>query len=166
MAANVYESLYDDKKEEGEKDINTIPYILAGDFNIMPESPHYKLLTTGSLDKSDPTYPPAKFGVEWTIEAEAMDSAYAEIGEEPEFTNYAHIQDQENPFIGTLDYIFLSRKSKTTRIIDEKVAGEWWKVNGVTKLPSVAESGGPFPNAVEPSDHLLISADLELVSKK
>jgi 2',5'-phosphodiesterase len=166
LAANVYESLYDDKKEEGEKDINTIPYILAGDFNIMPDSPHYKLLTTGSLDKSDPTYPPAKFGVEWTIEAEAMDSAYAEIGEEPEFTNYAHIQDQENPFIGTLDYIFLSRKSKTTRIIDEKVAGEWWKVNGVTKLPSVAESGGPFPNAVEPSDHLLISADLELVSKK
>ena len=133
----------------------------------MPDSPHYKLITTGSLDKSDPTYPPSKFGVDWIVEAEAMDSAYAyaEVGEEPEFTNYAHIQDQEDPFIGTLDYIFLSRKAKTTRIIDEKVAGEWWKVHGVTKLPSVAASGGPFPNANEPSDHLLISADLELTSK-
>lgn len=162
LAANVYDSLKEDKKGG---DITTIPYILAGDFNIMPDSPHYKLLTTGSLDKTDPTYPPTKFGVDWAVEAEAMDSAYVEIGEEPEFTNYAHIQDQEDPFIGTLDYIFLSRKAKTTRIIDEKVAGEWWKVNGVTKLPSVGESGGPFPNAVEPSDHLLISADLELVSK-
>ncbi|KAL7495288.1 hypothetical protein ACHAWT_006614 [Skeletonema menzelii] len=162
LAADVYGSLHEDMREEG---INTIPYILAGDFNIMPDSPHYKLITTGSLDKSDPTYPPSKFGVDWTVEAEAMDSAYAEIGAEPEFTNYAHIQDQEDPFIGTLDYIFLSRKAKTTQIIDEKVAGEWWKVNGVTKLPSVAASGGPFPNAHEPSDHLLISADLELVSK-
>lgn len=162
LAADVYDSLGEDTKEDG---IDTVPYILAGDFNIMPDSPHYKLITTGSLDKSDPTFPPAKFGVDWTVEAEAMDSAYAEIGLEPEFTNYAHIQDQEDPFIGTLDYIFLSRKAKTTRIIDEKVAGEWWKVNGVTKLPSVAASGGPFPNANEPSDHLLISADLELVSK-
>ena len=162
LAADVHESLGADKMEEG---ISTVPYILAGDFNIMPDSPHYKLITTGSLDKSDPTLPPAKFGVDWSVEAEAMDSAYAEIGEEPEFTNYAHIQDQEDPFIGTLDYIFLSRKAKTTRIVDEKVAGAWWKVNGVTKLPSVAESGGPFPNDVEPSDHLLISADLELVSK-
>jgi len=162
LAADVYGSLDEEKKDEG---IDTIPYILAGDFNIMPYSPHYKLITTGSLDKSDPTYPPSKFGVDWTVEAEAMDSAYAEIGEEPEFTNYAHIQDQEDPFIGTLDYIFLSRKAKTTRIVDEQVAGEWWKVNGVTKLPSVDASGGPFPNSVEPSDHLLISADLELVSK-
>eukprot|EP00985_Skeletonema_marinoi_P015520 scaffold8038_cov78-Skeletonema_marinoi.AAC.1 len=85
-----------------------------------------------------------------------MDSAYAVVGEEPEFTNYAHTQGQEEPFIGTLDYIFLSREGKTTRI---------WKVNEVTKLPCKAESGGPFPNAVEPSDHYLISADLELVSK-
>eukprot|EP00577_Skeletonema_sp_RCC1716_P014535 CAMPEP_0113390872 /NCGR_PEP_ID=MMETSP0013_2-20120614/10404_1 /TAXON_ID=2843 ORGANISM="Skeletonema costatum, Strain 1716" /NCGR_SAMPLE_ID=MMETSP0013_2 /ASSEMBLY_ACC=CAM_ASM_000158 /LENGTH=473 /DNA_ID=CAMNT_0000274069 /DNA_START=299 /DNA_END=1720 /DNA_ORIENTATION=- /assembly_acc=CAM_ASM_000158 len=162
LAADVYGSLDEDKKDEG---IDTVPYILAGDFNIMPDSPHYKLITTGSLDKSDPTYPPSKFGADWTVEAEAMDSAYAEIGEEPEFTNYAHIQDQEDPFIGTLDYIFLSRKAKTTRIVDEQVAGEWWKVNGVTKLPSVDASGGPFPNSVEPSDHLLISADLELVSK-
>eukprot|EP00577_Skeletonema_sp_RCC1716_P007995 CAMPEP_0113401728 /NCGR_PEP_ID=MMETSP0013_2-20120614/16859_1 /TAXON_ID=2843 ORGANISM="Skeletonema costatum, Strain 1716" /NCGR_SAMPLE_ID=MMETSP0013_2 /ASSEMBLY_ACC=CAM_ASM_000158 /LENGTH=733 /DNA_ID=CAMNT_0000286979 /DNA_START=115 /DNA_END=2319 /DNA_ORIENTATION=- /assembly_acc=CAM_ASM_000158 len=151
LAADVYESLHEDKEE----DIDTIPYILAGDFNVMPDSPHYKLITTGRLDESDPTYPPSKFGVDWTVEAEAMGSAYAVVGEEPEFTNYAHTQGQEEPFIGTLDYIFLSREGKTTRI---------WKVNEVTKLPSKAESGGPFPNAVEPSDHYLISADLELVS--
>ena len=145
--------------------------------------------------------------MKWTVQSHAMDSAYAmmsssrsdggsgndnnhteggEGGGEPEFTNYAHIQDQEDPFIGTLDYIFLSKKEKTTTTTDaattarsitsskgkkdddndDNVVGQWWKVNGVSKLPTVINSGGPFPNAVEPSDHLLIAADLELVSKK
>lgn len=168
LASNLYDNLHEDKEtpdgQQGE--ITTIPYILAGDFNVMPDSPHYKLLTTGCLDKLDQTFPPPKFGVDWAVQSEAMDSAYAAIGKEPEFTNYAHIQDNVDPFIGTLDYIFLSRKETTSTCSSDGIdAGEWWKVNGVMKLPTLAESGGPFPNAVEPSDHLLISADLELISK-
>ena len=89
----------------------TIPYILAGDFNILPDSPHYKLLTTGELDKSDATYPPSKHGENWTIQCLPMDSAYAmKDTAEPEFTNYAHCREDPDPFIGTLDYIFLSQK--------------------------------------------------------
>mmetsp|Transcript_14496 Transcript_14496/g.31184 ORF Transcript_14496/g.31184 Transcript_14496/m.31184 type:complete len:467 (+) Transcript_14496:176-1576(+) len=154
--------------KEGEKcDTDTIPYILAGDFNILPDSPHYKLLTTGKLDKSDTTYPPPKHGEEWKVESLAMDSAYALVdasGTEPEFTNYAHIKDDPDPFIGTLDYIFLSQKERTSRSNEGKENGEQWVVHGVQKLPCKEDSGGPFPTEKEPSDHFLISADLELVT--
>ena len=211
LASNLYTTLHHqndgtNKITDG-GGIETIPYILAGDFNIMPNSSHYQLLTTGILDENDSTFPPPKYDMKWTVQSYAMDSAYAMMssssgggggndndnkeggeggGGEPEFTNYAHIQDQEDPFIGTLDYIFLSKKEKTTTTTDaattarsstigkgkkdddndDNVVGQWWKVNGVSKLPTVLNSGGPFPNAVEPSDHLLIAADLELVSKK
>jgi mRNA deadenylase 3'-5' endonuclease subunit Ccr4 len=210
LASNLYTTLQHqndrpNKTADNDNDvggnIGTIPYILAGDFNIMPNSSHYQLLTTGTLDENDSTFPPPKYDMKWTVQSHAMDSAYAmmssssgddgggndndnkeggeEGGGEPEFTNYAHIQDQDDPFIGTLDYIFLSKKEKTTttdaarsstsgkgKKDDDNVVGQWWKVNGVSKLPTVSNSGGPFPNAVEPSDHLLIAADLELVSKK
>ena len=77
-----------------------------------------------------------------------MRSAYAVAGEEPKFTNYARIKE-DDPFIDTLDYIFLS---------------EEWKVRGVKELPHREDSGGPYPNLDkgEPSDHILIAADLEL----
>ncbi len=77
-----------------------------------------------------------------------MRSAYAEAGGEPDFTNYARIKE-DDPFIDTLDYIFLS---------------EEWKVKGVKELPHRDGSGGPFPNLDkgEPSDHILIAANLEL----
>ncbi len=149
----------------------SIPYILTGDYNILPQSAHYKLVTTGTLDRDDPTYPPPKHGVEWTIGSVAMDSAYAlkhPSGSEPEFTNYAHTGEQEEPFVGTLDYIFLSKLEDTARDGESKqdgTSGEWWEVYDVKKLPGIAESGGPFPNEVEPSDHVLISADLQLVSR-
>merc|ERR1712127_847594 len=104
-------------------------------------------------------------GVEWKIESLPMDSAYAlddESGSEPEFTNYAHIKDDTDPFIGTLDYIFLSQKERTSNGKGGDGMGELWKVHGVQKLPCKGDSGGPFPNENEPSDHYLISADLEL----
>lgn len=52
-------------------------------------------------------------------------------------------------FIDTLDYIFTSKH---------------WAVDGVGQLLSkeAAEQGGPQPTADEPSDHLLIYADLTL----
>ena len=74
-----------------------------------------------------------------------MRSAYAvQNGKEPDFTNYAHSRDSE-PFIDTLDFIFLS---------------EQWKVASVMELPHRDDSKGPFPNldANEPSDHVMIAA--------
>ena len=75
-----------------------------------------------------------------------MQSAYAVSSHgEPDYPNYAKTRDDE--FVGTLDYIFLS---------DE------WDVDGVQKIPTREEYPGPFPTEAEPSDHLLISADLSL----
>eukprot|EP00804_Cyclotella_cryptica_P006156 CCRYP_020817-RA/>CCRYP_020817-RA protein AED:0.38 eAED:0.38 QI:0/-1/0/1/-1/1/1/0/447 len=144
-----------------------VPHILAGDFNILPESSHYKLITTGALDESDVTYPPLKHGMKWSPTCHSMDSAYAlhSGGTEPSFTNYAHLKEEEEPFIGTLDYIFLSRRDGTERNNEGDRIGKSWIVRDVVKLPERDVSGGPFPNDREPSDHLLIGADLELVTE-
>jgi hypothetical protein len=158
----------DDAEERQPK--QTIPYILAGDFNILPNSAQYTILTKGILDSSDPTFPPPKFGMEWKVESLPMNSAYATFEtDEPEFTNYAHLKDDPDPFIGTLDYIFLSKNDSGAQneVATEGVAagrGHEWKVHWVHKLPSKESSGGPFPSEKEPSDHLLIAADLELVT--
>lgn len=53
----------------------------------------------------------------------------------------------DDPFIGTLDYIFLSKE---------------WSVNGVREISKREEVDGPFPNVDEPSDHALIAADLKI----
>jgi mRNA deadenylase 3'-5' endonuclease subunit Ccr4 len=50
-------------------------------------------------------------------------------------------------FIGTLDYIFLS---------DE------WLVKAVQELPKLEDLKGVYPDETEPSDHLLIAANLEI----
>lgn len=57
--------------------------------------------------------------------------------------------NEASTFIDTLDYIFLSRH---------------WAVDSVGQLPSraAAEQSGPQPTAEEPSDHLLIYADMAL----
>lgn len=56
------------------------------------------------------------------------------------------VRDDE-PFIDTLDYIFVS---------------DGWQVNSVKKLPLRNEVNGPLPTENEPSDHILIAADLSL----
>lgn len=85
---------------------------------------------------------------EITLKVSPLTSAYkAHQGVEPNMTNWGQTQESP-PFIGTLDYIFLS---------------EEWSVAGVSKLPTIEEGlVGPLPTEDEPSDHLLLSADLKL----
>ena len=127
------------------------PYIIAGDFNIKPTDTMYKHLVTGKIEPEDPAFPATAWNLfEWTPSLlEPVRSAYATAGQEPDFTNYAQVGEQD-PFIDTLDYIFLS----PTGI----------NVAGVTPLPKREEAGGPFPNEEEPSDHVLIAADLDISS--
>ena len=125
------------------------PYVLAGDFNILPDSPHYSLLKTGELSTDDETYPDEKYNMNWKPELKGMRSAYFEHNsKEPEFTNNAHngAMNAES-FIGTLDYIFLS---------DE------WKVEDVKDTPKQDELEGVYPDAEEPSDHVVIAASLKI----
>jgi mRNA deadenylase 3'-5' endonuclease subunit Ccr4 len=131
--------------QQGKKE----PYILAGDFNILPNSPHYSLLRTGSLDETDETYPVKKYEMVWKPTVQGMRSAYVEFnGKEPEFTNNAHNGAlNAESFIGTLDYIFLS---------DE------WSVKAVQELPKIDDLKGVYPDDTEPSDHVLIAATLEI----
>ena len=72
----------------------SVPHILAGDFNLMPDSSHYRLLTTGTLNaETDDTYPSPKFGTTWKPTAKGMRSAYGESDHgEPDFTNYAKVR--------------------------------------------------------------------------
>jgi 2',5'-phosphodiesterase len=125
---------------------DNFPYILAGDFNIKPGDPSYQLITTGKLDKGDPCYPSPKNGYEWISTIDPLRSAYGESSGEPDFTNYARIREND-PFIDCLDYIFVSPS---------------WKIENVLSLPRRDLAGGPFPNLDkgEPSDHILIAADL------
>jgi 2',5'-phosphodiesterase len=132
-----------------------LPYILAGDFNIKPSDSIYGFMTTGSIHVDDPAHPGMKEGETWLPSiVEPVRSAYRlMLGQEPDFTNFAHVGDRANmPFIDTLDYIFLSPS---------------WSVEKVRDLPARDVAGGPFPNLDhgEPSDHILIAATLSSPSK-
>jgi 2',5'-phosphodiesterase len=86
---------------------------------------------------------------DWQPELKPLRSAYVEANKsEPDFTNYAKVQD-DPPFIDTLDYIFLSKQ---------------WAVEHVKQLPHRDQAMGPLPNDQEPSDHMLIAANLYLRS--
>ena len=84
-----------------------------------------------------------------------LTSAYAAAtGAEPDFTNFAYTKPmggERDAFVETLDYIFCS-------------AGQW-KVAGVKELRSKQglDTSKPYPTADEPSDHVMLAADLELV---
>lgn len=144
-----------------------IPHALVGDFNFMPNSPMYNMVTTGEVNEStcvaewegkwQEHVPRSKFGMDWEVGdlGGGMDSAYfAADGKEPDFTNYARIRD-DDPFIGTLDYVFLSKKTKYG-------TGEW-KVSKTDKIVNRDEIDGPLPNDSEPSDHVAIGVDINIV---
>lgn len=126
------------------------PYIFAGDFNFVPGSSSYRLLTEGKWDVEHEDFPPPGVNddTDWDANnVRRVTSAYVlKNGREPDFTN--HARAGEAPlFTETLDYIFLSPH---------------WSVQDVVKLPGRDDIEGPFPNAREPSDHVLIGANLSL----
>ena len=82
-----------------------------------------------------------------------LSSAYEKkLGREPAFTNFVVETDPEEPFRETIDYIFVS----------EDIA-----VEGVGDTPAIPEKCQPsyysgYPSQEEPSDHVLIYADLKI----
>jgi len=98
----------------------------------------------------------------WNASFAPMRSAYREAeysnkpaGSEPEFTNYAlSAFEPDEPFVGTLDYLFLSQRG-------------WAPVASVKPLPAFADTKAThpvgFPISSEPSDHMLLAADLVLL---
>ena len=126
------------------------PYVFCGDFNIKPESNMYRLLTNGTIEDDCIDVPRKDEDdlSEWEFKVKPLRSAYmVKRGMEPSFTNYAQTKFDAQPFIDCLDYIFLS---------DE------WVVNAVQDTPAWEDVNGPLPTLTEPSDHILISADLDI----
>jgi hypothetical protein len=143
-----------------ERFANGLPYALLGDFNITPQSQMYEILTKGVTDKTIKSYDIRVSDGDDTSDlikdincfngnVSALRSAYKEIlGKEPDYTNNSQVKNNAR-FIDTLDYIFLSKN---------------WLVNSVMKLPSMGEVSSPMPTEHEPSDHLMISATVDLVA--
>lgn len=123
--------------------------IFAGDFNMMPNSVLYKIITIGGnyvdLVEKSINYDTIMFSFKIPM---IMQSEYKLFGSDPIFTNYAHVANSE-PFSGCLDYIFVSRG---------------WKVVGVDESP-VELPELTYPSDTEPSDHLLLAVNLELVER-
>eukprot|EP00184_Porphyridium_aerugineum_P008132 CAMPEP_0184692374 /NCGR_PEP_ID=MMETSP0313-20130426/884_1 /TAXON_ID=2792 /ORGANISM="Porphyridium aerugineum, Strain SAG 1380-2" /LENGTH=275 /DNA_ID=CAMNT_0027150201 /DNA_START=115 /DNA_END=942 /DNA_ORIENTATION=- len=128
-----------------------LPFVLAGDFNIKPNDPPYDLMVTGKLPT---TFKPAPNPFEpldkWQLTLDLpLVSAYKKfLGSEPQFTNNAQTKNNE-PFVETLDYIFCSPNH--------------WDVLDVERLPAKDDTKTTYPSADQPSDHLLIAANLRLV---
>ena len=121
-----------------------------------PGSAPYEVITAGGLPADHIHRPPTIEGDTWQPAVrKAYESAYIAAGvDEPNFTNLAQTKGQKEPFVGTLDYIFLSR-------------GDWTVVpGGVRSLPhrdAVLPTCSSYPTATEPSDHVAIWADVALV---
>jgi 2',5'-phosphodiesterase len=144
-----------------------LPCVLAGDFNFGPESAAYQIIAEGSIAADHPHQPPltSKNADGEVVEHSwrpivhpPMVSAYVANGKrDPDFTNLAFTafqKESDPPFVGTLDYIFLSKPH--------------WKSLHTRPLPSreeVLPTCSSYPTADEPSDHVAIWADLDLDPK-
>jgi len=133
---------------------NKIPFVLAGDFNFSPQHPQYQIMVNGALSplatSATPVFP-SWWDTKWTPTLKrSLRSAYKEhFGREPDCTNYAFIDPGPDPFIDTLDYVFLSNN---INILDAR------------ELPNRLDINGPMPNKKYESDHLLLCTDLEILS--
>lgn len=132
------------------------PIVLMGDFNVKPSEACYCLAQSGG----DVAAPAERWPEDMNAMVErmprgpavegGMESAYAAFhGREPEFTNFVKTAGQADFFCECLDYIWFSSKR--------------FRVTACPGLPQTREaSGGPFPSAGEPSDHLPLYATLRL----
>ncbi|KAI0567362.1 hypothetical protein FGB62_3g342 [Gracilaria domingensis] len=126
--------------------------VLAGDFNIKPTDETYAMILRGTVDEEHRDFPPnapdGSPASSWFPKLLApMKSAYREVlGDEPDFTNYAKV-DSQPTFIETLDYLFCT---SDVDVVD------------VIRLPKRDAVQGPYPDATEPSDHVMIGATLRL----
>jgi 2',5'-phosphodiesterase len=180
---------------------NGKPFVFCGDFNIKPIDAMYHMMSNGKLADESSIESPMPFTPvddPWKPRLDQpLVSAYAaasiaqggcndefnDMMAEPDFTNYAQIRNEE-PFIDTLDYIWLGNQPQPINdgdnvdnvdnedgsdVTSPSAKKHWkeWKIQSVKPLQHRDEldTQGPYPAAGEPSDHVLLSANLELVTK-
>jgi len=124
--------------------------LIGGDFNSMPSSGVYQLLSTGALEAQHPDASvadvPALCGGEGFRTGLDLSSAYCAVnGSEPEFTTKAP------DFAGTIDYLWYSKG----RLSPEPGTA----LRTPTPEEGGAEGGG-IPNSEIPSDHVPLGVAL------
>lgn len=123
----------------------TLPLILGGDFNSMPDSGVYQFLVDGYLAGDHPEFLGYTYG-DYTDSglkhSLQLLSANSTLGSEPAFTNYT------GDFNGVLDYIWYSKNSLNV----ERA------LNGVDESVVHAYNGA-LPNPHMPSDHIPLVSD-------
>eukprot|EP01127_Copromyxa_protea_P013814 TRINITY_DN3747_c0_g1_i1.p1 TRINITY_DN3747_c0_g1~~TRINITY_DN3747_c0_g1_i1.p1 ORF type:complete len:526 (+),score=86.19 TRINITY_DN3747_c0_g1_i1:72-1580(+) len=124
-----------------------LPTIVCGDFNSIPSSAAYELLSAGNVAGAHEDFAHhdygqyIKNGLNHKLD---LKSAYKEIAsEEPSFTNYT------GDFVGALDYIWYS---------DSTLSAE--RILQVPSEDVVIGHNGALPNPFMCSDHVPIIADL------
>lgn len=132
------------------------PLVVAGDFNTKPFDTAYAMIREGHLDAAHPQHPPPlPDGAAWEIRFAPMKSAYLDaLGAEPEVTNFATTKFNKDSggFHGCLDYIFHTGFRGGVRSVVPLPTLDGIKKDGIKSLPSTKE----------PSDHLLLAAELQL----
>lgn len=122
--------------------VNGYPYILCGDFNSIPNSPVYKLLTEGNLDINDESHPTP---LHWSIkQKQSLRSVYYDFhNTEPPFTYIS--KNKWGEYESTLDYIFCSDN---------------WIIGDVEVVGLDPENKEWCPSSTQPSDHYMIRCEL------
>jgi endonuclease/exonuclease/phosphatase family metal-dependent hydrolase len=124
------------------------PYILTGDFNITPNTEPYRIITEGkcNIDAIRNDYPAEDLWNPNQLGLKPMRSAVKAFhGVEPDWTNFSisGVFGPKKALKLTLDYIFVS---------------DHFRVMGAFRQ---AETNMVCPNSTEPSDHVMVWADLE-----
>jgi CCR4-NOT transcription complex subunit 6 len=129
---------------------NHIPLLLCGDFNSLPDSGIYELITQGEIANTHKDLGARKYGNftrDGISHKFSLKSSYADIGE-LSFTNYTP------NFVGVLDYIWYS--TNTLRVIG--LLGDIDK-EYLQRVPG-------FPNYHFPSDHVALYAQYVVKGRK
>lgn len=131
-------------------DATQIPLLLCGDFNSLPDSGIYELITHGSVSNSHSDLGSRKYGNftrDGISHPFSLKSSYASI-EELAFTNYTP------NFVGVLDYIWYSTNTLQVVGLLGNVDKEY-----LERVPG-------FPNYHFPSDHLALYAQYVVKGRK
>lgn len=140
----------------GHCDPNTIPLILCGDFNSLPNSGVIEFLSSGRISSSHRDFKEFAY-------KDSLGKLSSQVGKSNEFT-HPFIMDKAYPdgvipytnytldFKGTIDYIFVSKKHLSVMGLLGPLDSDWIKENNVI--------GFPHPHV--PSDHFSLMVQLQL----
>lgn len=117
---------------------NNIPHILLGDFNVIPDSPVYKLFTEGVI--SDPGYLPSP---EWNVDTIPTLTDVRALSGFPSLPTNCARNASGAVFEGAIDHIFCSPEFSDHKMYYTPPSGE-------------------MPNNIEGSDHVPVSCTLTI----